>query len=128
MIMTKLSSLLSLLALSPLLISAHTTHDEETNDAAAAAAEADAWYSKYGQTGDLSFTGITSFAHLPHIRCLDNPSAELDVAIVGMPFDSAVSFRPGARFGPYGIRSGVFVLGIRIEPGGVFHTDFPPLL
>jgi agmatinase len=125
MIMTKLSSLLSLLALSPLLISAHTTHDEETNDAAAAAAEADAWYSKYGQTGDLSFT---SFAHLPHIRCLDNPSAELDVAIVGMPFDSAVSFRPGARFGPYGIRSGVFVLGIRIEPGGVFHTDFPPLL
>jgi len=29
-----------------------------------------------------------------------------DIAILGMPFDTAVTYRPGARFGPYAIRSG----------------------
>jgi len=29
-----------------------------------------------------------------------------DVAVVGMPFDAGVSYRPGARFGPAGIREG----------------------
>ena len=30
---------------------------------------------------------------------------ELDIALVGVPFDSGCSFRPGARFGPEAIRS-----------------------
>lgn len=101
--MPRLSSLLALAAL-PLAL-AHGNHNAESPDDIAAK---DAWFSKYGKTGDLSFTGVTSFAHLPHVRCLDEPAQELDVAIIGMPFDSAVSFRPGARFGPYGIRSGEF--------------------
>jgi len=101
--MPRLSSLLALAAL-PLAL-AHGNHNDDHDDVASK----DAWFSKYGKTGDLSFTGVTSFAHLPHVRCLDEPSTELDVAIIGMPFDSAVSFRPGARFGPFGIRSGEFL-------------------
>ena len=33
-------------------------------------------------------------------------SSHADVAILGIPFDSGVSYRPGARFGPAGIRAG----------------------
>jgi len=35
-----------------------------------------------------------------------------DVAILGAPFDTATSFRPGARFGPNGIRQGSRRLGV----------------
>ena len=58
-------------------------------------ARIDPWNTEYGSTPDLSFSGITTFAHLPHARCLDKPDEKFDVAIVGVPFDSAVSFRPG---------------------------------
>ena len=58
-----------------------------------AAAKSDPWTEKYGSSiGDLPFSGITSFAHLPHIRCLDEPSKPLDVAILGMPFDTAGAY------------------------------------
>jgi agmatinase len=46
-------------------------------------------------------TGIRSFARMPHTRELDG----VDVAVIGVPFDNATSFRPGARFGPEAIRS-----------------------
>lgn len=36
---------------------------------------------------DLSFSGINTFAHLPHVRCLNNVSHAFDVAILGAPFD-----------------------------------------
>lgn len=39
--------------------------------------------------------GIGSFAHLEHTKCLTNPSVLYDIAIVGAPFDTAVSYRPG---------------------------------
>jgi len=32
------------------------------------------------------------------------PPAEVDFAVVGIPFDDAVTFRPGARFAPRGVR------------------------
>ncbi|MCS4541800.1 MAG: agmatinase [Euryarchaeota archaeon] len=35
---------------------------------------------------------------------------EADVAILGVPFDSTVSYRPGARFGPRGIREATWNL------------------
>ncbi len=47
------------------------------------------------------FGGITTFMRLPGVT----PVAELDVAVVGVPFDIGTSNRPGARFGPRGIRS-----------------------
>jgi agmatinase len=45
-------------------------------------------------------------AHLPHTRCLTHPEAAFDIGIIGAPFDTAVSYRPGARFGPRAIRAG----------------------
>jgi hypothetical protein len=46
------------------------------------------------------FAGITTFAHLPFINCLDPIYAEeaketFDIAIVGAPFDTSVTYRPG---------------------------------
>ncbi|PRC47433.1 agmatinase, partial [Mycobacterium sp. ITM-2017-0098] len=46
------------------------------------------------------FAGPASFARLPR---LDQVSGA-DVAVVGVPFDSGVSYRPGARFGPTHVR------------------------
>jgi agmatinase len=46
------------------------------------------------------YAGLSTFARLP--RREDVPT--MDVAVVGVPFDSGVSYRPGARFGPAHIR------------------------
>lgn len=61
----------------------------------ASAARSDPWTEQFGGTPDLSFSGITTFAHLPHERCLDNIEGAVDVAILGVPYDNAVSYRPG---------------------------------
>jgi agmatinase len=47
------------------------------------------------------FAGIRTFMRLPHVTDL----AAVDAAAVGVPFDTATSFRSGARFGPEAIRS-----------------------
>jgi agmatinase len=52
------------------------------------------------------YTGIRTFARLPHVR---DPE-DVDVAVVGVPFDTATSYRPGARFGPEAIRAGSTLL------------------
>jgi agmatinase len=52
------------------------------------------------------YTGVRTFARRPHER----PSGGVDVAIVGVPFDTGTSFRPGARFGPEAIRSASVLL------------------
>ena len=46
------------------------------------------------------FAGPSTFARLPELRDVES----CDVAIVGIPFDAGTSYRPGARFGPQGIR------------------------
>jgi agmatinase len=46
------------------------------------------------------FAGPATFARLPR---LDEVS-DVDVAVVGVPFDGGVSYRPGARFGPAHVR------------------------
>lgn len=51
------------------------------------------------------FSGISTWAHLPHTRCLQNPDVLYDIAVLGAPFDTAVTYRPGARFGPRAIRA-----------------------
>lgn len=48
------------------------------------------------------YTGPRTFARLPHVEV---PHEDVDVAVIGVPFDTATSFRTGARFGPEGIRS-----------------------
>ncbi|KAH0347585.1 Arginase/deacetylase, partial [Aureobasidium melanogenum] len=53
------------------------------------------------------FAGLTTFANLPYVHCLDESGSEkYDIAILGAPFDTGVTARPGARFGPNGIRTG----------------------
>jgi agmatinase len=52
------------------------------------------------------FSGPRTFMRLPHVRELQ----EVDVAVVGIPTDGAVSYRSGARFGPEGIRSASVML------------------
>ena len=46
------------------------------------------------------YAGLTTFGRLPRIEDVDG----CDVAVVGIPFDTGVSYRPGARFGPAHIR------------------------
>ena len=47
------------------------------------------------------YTGVRSFARCPLVA----DPAGVDVGAVGIPFDTATSNRPGARFGPEAIRS-----------------------
>ncbi|KAL4786772.1 arginase family-domain-containing protein [Aspergillus varians] len=54
---------------------------------------------------EWSFTGHASFAHLKPVKCLVEPDERYDIAVIGAPFDTAVSYRPGARFGPRAIRA-----------------------
>lgn len=48
------------------------------------------------------FAGHATFARLPRMEDVDR----FDVAVVGVPYDSGVTYRPGARFGPAHIRQG----------------------
>ncbi|EKD17612.1 uncharacterized protein L3040_006734 [Drepanopeziza brunnea f. sp. 'multigermtubi'] len=54
---------------------------------------------------EWGFNGVNSFAHLEHVKCLTKPETRFDIGILGVPFDTAVSYRPGARFGPRAIRA-----------------------
>ncbi|MFL6288158.1 MAG: agmatinase [Actinomycetes bacterium] len=48
------------------------------------------------------FAGFATFARLPRLEDVDR----FDCAVVGVPFDSGVTYRPGARFGPSYVRQG----------------------
>jgi agmatinase len=52
------------------------------------------------------YTGLRTFARCPHVT----DATDVDVAVVGVPFDTATSYRPGARFGPQAIRAGSTLL------------------
>lgn len=66
------------------------------------------------------FHGLKTFANLPYVNALADQEAEApgnsyDIAILGAPFDTTTSGRPGARFGPSGIRTG----SQRMFPGAI---------
>jgi agmatinase len=46
------------------------------------------------------FVGVRTFMRLPHVTDL----TDVDVAILGIPFDTGATFRAGARFGPTAVR------------------------
>jgi agmatinase len=46
------------------------------------------------------FAGPSTFARLPTLEEV----GKADVAVLGVPFDSGTTFRPGARFGPIAVR------------------------
>ena len=63
------------------------------------------------------FAGPATFARLPRLDEVERA----DVAIVGVPFDSGVTYRPGARFGPHAVRTATRLLrnyheGLAIQP------------
>jgi agmatinase len=76
------------------------------------------------------FAGIKTFMRLPHVTATEG----VDVAAVGIPFDTGTSYRPGPRFGPEAIRSASALLrpfhpayGIDLfaRLGVVDHGDVP---
>ncbi len=63
------------------------------------------------------FAGPATYARLPRLDQVDRA----DVAVVGVPFDGGVTYRPGARFGPAAIRAGSRLMrgyhpGLDVEP------------
>ncbi|WP_406019874.1 agmatinase [Nocardioides sp. NBC_00850] len=46
------------------------------------------------------YAGFATFARLPRLDQVEHA----DIAVVGVPFDTGVSYRPGARFGPSHVR------------------------
>ncbi|KAK8072047.1 proclavaminate amidinohydrolase [Apiospora saccharicola] len=83
------------------------------------------------------FNGLRTYGNLPYVNCLSDVEAEkgpkYDIAIMGAPFDTAspppilsktVTGRPGARYGPGGIRIG----SQRIQGGYSVYTGRSALL
>jgi agmatinase len=58
------------------------------------------------------YAGSSAFARLPELRDVER----CDVAVLGVPFDGGVSFRPGARFGPSAIRQASRLLRPQYHP------------
>ena len=51
------------------------------------------------------YTGVRTFAGLQHVQLDELGDRQGDAVVVGVPFDTTTSWRPGARFGPEAIRS-----------------------
>lgn len=49
---------------------------------------------------EQQIVGPATFARLPRL----DEMTRYDVALAGVPFDSGVSYQPGARFGPAAVR------------------------
>jgi len=64
---------------------------------------------RYGPEDSLKsprFTGPETFARLPLVRGLE----DVDLAVVGVPFDTGVTYRVGGRFGPNAVRAASVML------------------
>jgi agmatinase len=69
-------------------------------------------YTAYDEFDLPSYVGLPSFQKLPWVTdAAALAERRPDVAIVGAPFDDAVSHRPGARFGPRAIRAASYHSG-----------------
>ena len=64
------------------------------------------------------YAGRGTFARLPERRDVK----DYDIAILGVPFDGGVSFRPGARFGPSHVRDASRLL----RPGYLKELNVTP--
>ena len=73
------------------------------------------WDGEYESFSDFdlpTYVGPVTFSRLPWITDADElRRRKVDVAIVGAPFDDAVSHRPGTRFGPRAIREAQYTSG-----------------
>ena len=55
----------------------------------------------FGKYSEPAYSGVVSFLRSKYTKELDG----VDVAVTGIPFDTAVTHRPGTRFGPRAIRT-----------------------
>ncbi len=63
------------------------------------------------------YAGLATFALLPRLEDVERA----DIAVLGIPFDSGTSFRPGARFGPSHIREH----SRQLHPYHQLHDAYP---
>jgi formimidoylglutamase len=95
-------------------------------------AQANGWDRPYETYEDFelpTYVGPLSFMKLPWITDpAELRAGEVDVAVIGAPFDDAVTHRPGARFGPRAIREAQYTSGsvnslqLGVEPFEVLNV------
>ncbi len=69
----------------------------------------------YGPAGPKDaprIAGVTSFLRLPHVTRYEG----VDAAVVGLPFDTGLAVRTGARFGPRAVREASLTLHPAYNP------------
>ena len=88
---------------------------ERPHDPDASFAAANGWDREFEVYSDFdlpTYVGSASFMKLPWITDpVELAARKPDVAIIGAPFDDAVSHRSGARFGPRAIRQAQYTSG-----------------
>ncbi len=92
----------------------HSTQDDDHTPDRAFTAR-----SPYGMGGESTYAGARSFMRRRYSRDLTG----VDVAVSGVPLDLATTNRPGARFGPAGVRAASANLA---WPGGNWPFGFDP--
>ena len=94
---------------------AERPHDPQAPRPDPGFAAANGWDREYELFSDFelpTYVGPTTFMNLPWITDpIQLRARNVDVAIVGAPFDDAVSHRSGARFGPRAIREAQYTSG-----------------
>lgn len=78
--------------------------------------------SLYGTTPEPTYAGITSFMRRKYTKDLKG----VDVAVTGIPLDTATTNRPGARFGPRAIRGASSIMAWE-RPYGMEFDPFDKL-
>lgn len=78
--------------------------------------------SLYGTTAEPTFAGVTSFMRRKYTKDLDG----VDVAVTGVPLDTATTNRPGARLGPRAIRAASSIMAWE-RPYGMEFDPFDKL-
>jgi len=75
-----------------------------------------------GTTAEPTYGGVASFMRRKYTRELEG----VDVAVMGVPFDTATTNRPGARFGPRAIRNASTIMAWE-KPYGTKFDPFDKL-
>ena len=76
----------------------------------------------HGTTAEPAYGGVTSFMRRKYTRDLEG----VDVAVMGVPFDTATTNRPGARLGPRAIRNASTIMAWE-KPYGTKFDPFDKL-
>ena len=65
------------------------------------------------------FAGVPTFMRLPHVELASDRASEVDVALIGVPWDSGTTNRPGPRHGPRQIRDASTMIRAQHAVSGV---------